>query len=382
MDRIYRHLGDRHQMARCFFDSQEWLGAGGPSKISQAARLFYNPEGARRFESAIDEHKPDVALFHNVYPIGSPALYRVALRRNLPVLQYLHNFRPFSVGGTLYASGELLPEALSGNYWREIKLGAWRDSQLQTTVFAMMLKFLHASGWLRSVKAWVAISEFMRDRLIEAGRPADDLFALRHSWDALSPSAAVVDAGYYLLLGRLVEVKGIRVALDAWDALVAKFGDKAPPLHIAGEGPMEPLIRERARANPAIRFRGMLAGEEKSRVLRECRALLAPSIWWEPLGLVVYEAYDFAKPVLAAKSGGLTETVQHGVTGLLHEPESSEELVNDVMTLQSMDRASRERMGAKGREWLLVNAGVEQWKARFEEILRGVAARAGRPNDI
>ncbi len=47
--------------------------------------------------------------------------------------------------------------------------------------------------------------------------------------------------------------------------------------------------------------------------------MLAPSVWWEPLGLVTYEAYDYGKPMLAARSGGLSETVVAGLTGFLHE---------------------------------------------------------------
>src|SRR5262249_48374765 len=156
------------------------------------------------------------ALFHNIYPVGSPALYRVARQRRLPVIQYLHNFRPFSVGGALYAKGQLLPEALRGNYAREIRLGAWQDSVVRTALFALMLKMLHRSGWLDSVAAWVAISEFMRDRLIEAGVSPDKIFALRHSWDALPEAPPPQDDGYYLFLGRLVEVKGIETLLHAW----------------------------------------------------------------------------------------------------------------------------------------------------------------------
>jgi glycosyltransferase involved in cell wall biosynthesis len=50
--------------------------------------------------------------------------------------------------------------------------------------------------------------------------------------------------------------------------------------------------------------------------------------------LVVYEAYEHAKPVLAARSGGLTETV------------------------------------VEGRRWLLRQASPEAWRTDFNKILR------------
>ena len=35
-----------------------------------------------------------------------------------------------------------------------------------------------------------------------------------------------------------------------------------------------------------IEYRGKVGGEEKDELLRRCRGLVAPSVWWEPLGLV------------------------------------------------------------------------------------------------
>ncbi len=369
VDRIYRHAGMRHEMSRCFFDSAEWKQPGAPGMAGQAMRLFYNAESRLRFESAIDEHRPEAALFHNLYPVASPSLYRAAQKRRLPVIQYLHNFRPFCVSGTVHARGQILTEALRGNYWREVKFASWQDSAVKSAAFAVMLKLLHASGWLGSVKTWVAISEFMRDRLVESGVPADRIFALRHSWDAMSQAPVAEDAGYYLIMCRLVEVKGIAPLLEAWQALRGQLGGRTPELHIAGEGPLAPLVRAHAASNPSVKFLGLISGQAKHEALTRCRAVMVPSTWWEPLGLVTYEAYDYAKPVLAARSGGLTETVSNHVTGLLHEPGNVNEIVRDVLAMEARNRDERHALGSAGRDWLLREAGVKAWQDRFDEIV-------------
>lgn len=369
VDRIAKHLGMSHNVQRCFFDSAEWVNPGAPGRAGQALHLFYNPGSRRRFEAAVAVHQPDVALFHNLYPVASPSLYCGALRRKLPVIQYLHNFRPFCVGGTAYAGGELLPAALHGHYGREVRLGAWQGSVVKSALFALMLKGLHASGWLNSVKAWVAISDFMRDKLVDAGVAPDRIFALRHSWDAMPELPAREDQGSYLFLGRLVEAKGVEPLLRAWQVLRDRLRSDTPELCIAGSGPLEGLVRQHVAANPSVKFSGMISGEAKYEALRCCRALLAPSTWWEPLGLVVYEAYDFGKPVLAARSGGLTETVQHEGTGLLHAPGSVGEIVRDVLAMEARSREQRDAMGLAGREWLLRDTSVKAWRERFDEIL-------------
>ena len=369
VDRIYKHAGARHEMSRCFFDSAEWKQPGAPGMAGQAMKLFYNADSRRRFEASVVEHKPEAALFHNLYPVASPSLYRAAQQRHLPVIQYLHNFRPFCVSGTVYARGQILNEALRGNYWREIRLASWQDSVVKSAVFAMMLKLLHASGWLGSVKAWVAISEFMRDRLVEAGVPVDRIFALRHSWDAMPQAPEAEDDGYYLIMARLVEVKGIAPLLDAWQALRNELGEHTPELRIAGEGPLESLVRSHAASNPSVKFLGLISGEAKHQALLRCRAVMVPSTWWEPLGLVTYEAYDYAKPVLAARAGGLTETVSNGVTGLLHEPGVTDQIVRDVLSMESRNSDERRDMGQAGRDWLLRETSLNAWQDRFDGIV-------------
>ncbi len=221
----------------------------------------------------------------------------------------------------------------------------------------------------------MGISGFLRDKLVQgAGVPVEKVFALRHSWDAMAEAPAIEDGGYYLFLGRLVEVKGVEMLLRAWETLEKRLGDKAPELWIGGEGPLEALVREASARGRKVRHLGLVEGNEKREAIRHCRAMLAPSLWWEPLGLVTYEAYDFAKPMLAAASGGLTETVVNGQTGFLHEQGNMDSLADSVLKIEAMSEMQRKTMGAAGRKWLLENAGVEEWKRRFSVIVQTAMA--------
>jgi glycosyltransferase involved in cell wall biosynthesis len=369
-DKIHADLATQHDMTWCQFDSAEWTGEQAPSKLEQARRLFYNRDARQRFESALDASAAGAAVFHNVHPVGSPALYHAAMKRKLPVVQFLHNFRPFSVGGTLQVKGKLMPDALYGSYWKEVCSGAWQDSIAKSALFAVMLKALHRSGWLKSVKAWVAVSDFMREKLVSTGAlPAARVHTLRHAWNAMPQPPVIEDAGYYLFIGRLAETKGVIPLLDAWDELHRQLGKNTPLLHIAGEGPLNATVQQRLRTNPYIGQLGHIGGETKREALRRCRAVIVPSTWWEPLGLVVYEAYDYRKPVLAAKSGGLCEIVQHGVTGLQHEPGDVGGIIRDVLAMEATPPTARLVTGSAGRQWLLRETGTQVWLQRFEEIL-------------
>jgi glycosyltransferase involved in cell wall biosynthesis len=115
---------------------------------------------------------------------------------------------------------------------------------------------------------------------------------------------------------------------------------------------------------------GFVSGGVKRDLVNGCRALIAPSIWWEPLGLIVHEAYNSARPVLAARSGGLTETVTEGVTGFLHQPGDAPGLADDVERAEALGVAGRAEMGRQGLAWLIKNASPEEWRERFVEIVR------------
>jgi glycosyltransferase involved in cell wall biosynthesis len=372
VDRIQRHLSLRHQVPRCFFESASWTGPQAPTRLTQARRFFYNATSAQQFEARVRETGARAALFHNIYPVGSPSLYHSALRQRLPVIQYMHNYRPFSVGGSLFYDRQVQTAPLRGDYLGEIRAGAWQG-RLKSALCALMLRRLHHSGWLGCVKAWVCISQFMADRLAVHGCvPRERLHVLRHSWDPMPEPPLGEDHGYYLYLGRLIPEKGIREMIAAWHELRRQLGEKTPALHVAGDGPLADVVKQAAADNPSIQPLGQIHGTAKHEALRRCRALIAPSLWWEPLGLMIYEAYDHAKPTLAARSGGLAETVQHGQTGLLHMPGDISGIVQDVLTLEAMPPGHRQQLGAQGRAWLLRESAVSAWQDRFDAILENV----------
>jgi glycosyltransferase involved in cell wall biosynthesis len=111
----------------------------------------------------------------------------------------------------------------------------------------------------------------------------------------------------------------------------------------------------------------MLQGDAKEQQIRDCTAMIVPSIWWDPYPTVVYEAFDHGRAVLAARSGGLPESVAHGVRGLIHEPGDVSALARDIASMHQSPQQAVE-MGLAGRHWLLENAGAERWWKGFLSI--------------
>jgi glycosyltransferase involved in cell wall biosynthesis len=147
-------------------------------------------------------------------------------------------------------------------------------------------------------------------------------------------------------VGRLAPEKGFDLLVEA-AALAAREADHIYFL-LAGAGPEEARLHELiARHGLAARF--VLAGyaEDVPAILRASDIVAVPSRQ-EGQGLAALEAMAAGLPVVAARVGGLVETVQDGATGWLFEPGDPTALAAEILRL-ARDRRMRSQIGDAAR---------------------------------
>jgi glycosyltransferase involved in cell wall biosynthesis len=366
------------RVTECFFSSEDWEKPGAPPRWKQALLALNNPTSLNQVRAAHQALGSDLWLAHNILPVLSAGVLRTASQMNVPMALYLHNYRPFSVSGSLWAGNSVARGGLRQNFFREIMTGAWQGSVPRTAWLATLLHVAHALGWYRRVSGWIAVSEFVRERFVEAGVPREKTHVLAYPFMPTEHPEANPTKTHFIFLGRLTIPKGVRVLLKAWEILRDQMGTATPKLIIAGEGELQnEVIQAAAASHGSIDYVGNVMSEAKDSLIASGRALVVPSIWWDPYPTVVYEAFDQGCPVLAARSGGLPESVSHGERGLLHTAGDAAELADQVRTLHS-DPATADAMGRSGREWLLRNSGIEFWWERFSKIAAEICS-AHRP---
>ena len=378
-------LEKSHDLETIVFNIDKWAEATDfLSKVKQVFLMAANPDSIRLVREKIRNRRPDVILLHNIMPVGSAALYLYLSRCGIPVIHYIHNFRPFSVNGYCWGNGQIISDGLYTDFRAEIRAASWQESRLKTAYYAFLIKTLHAIGVYRKMAGWIAISSFMKDAFIKGGIAGEKIATIPHSldpgkWEEVFTNSVPFGAPpQFLFLGRISEEKGVRTLLEAWEIYRAKGGKGV--LRIAGEGPLDDEVAARCESLEGAEFIGFTSGEEKARLLASCTAMIVPSVWWEPLGLVLYEAYSFGKPVLAARSGGIVDHVTDGETGWIHEPGNAKQLAEHIEEAAESPEECRLR-GLKGREGAeRLNPSV--WIAQFDSFMNQTVGSFAKPEKI
>jgi glycogen(starch) synthase len=220
--------------------------------------------------------------------------------------------------------------------------GAW-TSQID----ALVERTLRDANWVAGCCG--AIVDKARG-LAEAVVPRSGVIHNGLETPALAPAPLSFDAPRLLCLGRLHRKKGVDVAVTAFGAIVERFPNAR--LVIAGDGPARSDLERQVASqglSAVVDFLGWVAPQDVPRVINSCTAVLMPSRS-ESLPLVALETALMARPMVATRVGGLPEVVKHQQTGLLVEPDNSDELAEATgFLLAHADVALRMGLAARRR---------------------------------
>ncbi|MFI5836801.1 glycosyltransferase family 4 protein [Micromonospora sp. NPDC051300] len=231
----------------------------------------------------------------------------------------------------------------------------WLPGEMNRTIHGV-------EHWLSNASARViACSGYMRDqvsRLFDVPVGRVDVVANGvddRAWRARPHAVASARArfagrgplvGY---AGRLVYEKGVQHLVDA----VPRLADRHPGLRvvIAGDGPYRDELVARAhrlRLGDTVRFAGFLDAGQLPAVLAATDATVVPSLY-EPFGMIALEAAAAGAPLAVARTGGLAEIVEPGVTGVTFPHGDAEALAGAVDRLLG-DEVFARRVARRARQ--------------------------------
>jgi glycosyltransferase involved in cell wall biosynthesis len=367
--RVHRFVVNNHRIP----DSPRLV-----EELSLAARTVWSRRAARLLGERVARLRPDVVHVHNFFPLLSPAIYAACARAGAAVVQTLHNYRLICPVATLYRDGHPCEDCVGRSItWPGVLHACYRDSRPATAAVTAMLAVHRARDtWRRDVDMLIAVSDFLRRKLLEGGFASENIMVKPNFVDP-DPGVRTNGGDEFLFLGRLSDQKGVSTLLEAWRTV--------PPetkLRIVGEGPMDREARELAARSSAVAVAGPIAHTEVFAQLATARALIFPSRSYEGgFPLSILEAYATGVPVIASRLGNMAELVQDGSTGLLFRPGDAQDLADKVQWA-SDHPVELARMGGEARQVyearFTAEANYSSLIAIYEAAIARRATRADR----
>ncbi|MGW3419626.1 glycosyltransferase [Streptomyces phaeochromogenes] len=343
------------------------------SKAALPLLVPWNPAVRTELATRLRTERPDVVHVHNVFPLLSPAVLAACADAGVPAVATLHNYTQVCPPGTLQRDGRPCTECVGSAPLPAVRHGCYRGSRLATVPLAVSLS-VNRRRWWSGVERFLCISAAQRDVLVRAGMPAERL-AVKHNFVPEPGSRRAGDGEHVLYLGRLAEAKGVRLLMTAWDE-VAAGGGVGVPLVIAGTGPLEREVTAWAAGRDDVRYVGLYDPAQCRRAIARSVAVVAPSTWLEPFGLVLVEAMAAGVPAVAAGHGAFVELVEDGVTGLLHRPGEPASLASRIRRITAEPARNREMGEAARRRYEQDFSPAVGLERLVEEYRTAIAGRS------
>ena len=295
-----------------------------PLALVQAT--LWNKAVYRQLRDLICRERPQVAHFHNTFPLISPAAYYAAKVEGVPVVQTLHNYRLLCPNGVFFRDGHVCENCLGKAVpWPGVVHACYRGTRAGTGVVAAMLTLQRVlKSPTEAVNLYIALTEFARQKFIQGGLPAEKI-VVKPNFVYPDPGLGEGLGGYALFVGRLSLEKGTGTLLAAWEKLREKI-----PLKIVGDGPLASQVVKAVERIPGTEWLGRRSSKEVYELMDKAKMLIFPSEWYETFGRVVIEAFAKGTPVIATNIGAVAELVESGRNGLHFAPGNPEDLATQV----------------------------------------------------
>jgi glycosyltransferase involved in cell wall biosynthesis len=337
-------------------------------RVGALALSTWNPLAAADVREVLDEFRPDVAHIHNTWYSLSPSVVAAIHHAGVPVVMTLHNYRLACVTGEMSRNGGVCTECLGSSPLPGVIHGCYRNSHVASAIAAFGIAVWKRAGvWEHNVDRLIAPSRFFADTVAKSGLPADRIVVKPHFIDDPGRrDGPPSDSKRIVFVGRLTEAKGLRTLLAAW----ALRSAPTTKLEIIGEGEMRAELER--DAPPGVRFVGWLPRDAALRRLSTARALVFPSEWYEPFGMVLLEAMAIGLPVVGSDIAAVKEIIEPYDARQLVAPADPAQLAGALDLLE--DDAFTDAAGAAARARYLAAFTPEHNLGLLTEIYESVGA--------
>ena len=321
-----------HEVFEYYRSNEEIKKGGKLKKILLPFTAVFSLKTYREVTKLIREKKIDIVHVHNTLTMVSPSVFYAAFHCKVPVVQTLHNFRMLCPAGSFFRNNRICEECVEQGMKCAVKHKCYRNSTAQTIVSAMILKIHRALGTYRKVN-FICLTEFNRQKILESLR-GKNVIDEKHLYikpnftfaEGVTPDDETEKEDYFLFAGRIESLKGIDIAVKAFEQLPDE------KLYVAGTGPMMDEMKEYVASHQMknVEFLGFLQKKEMKEKFYHAKAVIMSSQCYEAFAMTIAEAYSYGVPVVAGRVGNMDGMVKEGITGVKFTYNSSDDLAEKI----------------------------------------------------
>jgi len=299
------------------------------SRMRVGLNSIYSFSAAKKLRELIHISKPDIIHTHSIPYRLTSSVIDVARKENIPVVHTCHEWKALCPNQRLFKSNPpiICEKCKNHRFYNAIKEKCIKES-LPGSILGCMEAFLcHFRGtYSYKIDKFIAPSIFVKRKMEQYGFDSDRIAYIPHfiNPDKFLPSYDFDN--YILYYGHLTPQKGV-------DTLVAAMKEvSATSLLVIGNGELKDELK-RIMVIHGIKnviFKDYILGEDIFKYVRNAAFTIIPSVWFETAGLVIYESFALAKPVIGANIGPIPELIENEVTGLLFEPGNVNDLAEKI----------------------------------------------------
>lgn len=321
--------------------------------------------------------------FENVGAKVHPINYRTGLRNYYQQLKQLDSGYDIDIAHIRFFDYfSALPWLTRWNGVKNIVFTEANSGDLRATSWRKVLLWLRTQIMTRPLTSAIAISEFVKRRLVAVGIPSQKIHVVYNGVDVdrFRPDPAARERLSRILPiapgDFVVATASVLVEWKHPDTIVkacALLHQRGIPVRllVAGTGSMRAQLEQLAkdgRIADRVHFLGHHANPEQ--VLQAADVFVLASVA-EAFGNVLGEAMACAVPVVGSRSGAIPEIIQDGRTGFIAEPENETSFA-DALEKLARNEELRKDMGRQGRERVCqaftVDQAVAQTLALYESL--------------
>lgn len=344
-----------------------------PHRADRAYATRWWRESARAFARLHAADPVDIIWSQGIGAYGY--LRQPARARPVPCVAILH--------GTPEGEWQAMRRAWGGSARSAYRLARFA---LRTLLFGRMFR----TTARRADRVLCVSPQLAEDTVREFGIPDAKIAIVPNGVDAdrFAPNEAggralravlgISDSALVLLTaGRLEQAKGHHLALEVAAALAGQ--DLAPRVLIAGSGPDETWLRDRAALlglSDRVRWLGHVPHGDMPALYNAADVVLMLSVHTETFSYAVAEPMACGRPVVASNVGGIGSLIAHGANGFLVPPRAVDE-ATAIAAMLARDPALRARIGQAARQTILARFTLERMVADTEAVFQRHALQQG-----